>query len=124
MKKIIKNQLDSVKSVNLNINDSTTYIYIPKTTQIINDALEKGFIYIIELDDKLLNPTLNSMLASNWNNGKIPKHKLYKVELLDVINNMYKFNGIAYNNGDDIYSDNWYGWFPKDSFKVLEKVEV
>jgi len=124
MKNIIKKQLDLVKSVKIDYNEDTQRINIPKTIEIINDALNKGEVYIIELDDKLLNPSSNSMLASNWNSGKIPTSKVYKVELLDIVNNMYKFNGIAYKDGQDIYSDNWYGWFPKDNFKVIEKVEA
>lgn len=38
------------------------------------------------------------------------------------MNDMYKFNGIAVEDGHDIITDNWYGWFPKDYFEVIEKV--
>lgn len=123
MNKIIKQQLEEVKSVKLSYNDTTTEIFIPRTTQIIPEALIVGNVYIIELNEFVLQPSSNSMLASNWNSGKIPKYKIYKVELLEIINNMYKFNGIALDeNYNELYSENWYGWFPKEYFKVLEKV--
>ena len=122
MNKIIEKQLNSVRSVKLNFDRDTKKIFIPKTSEIIPEALNKGDIYLIELSDILLQPTSNSTLASNWNSGKIPTHKQYKAELLDVMGNMYKFNGIAYENEQDLYGDNWYGWFPREYFKVVRKV--
>lgn len=124
MNSVIKKQLDKVRSVKINYDDSVTKIFIPKTLQIIPEALNVGDVYIIRLSDNILNPTSNSTLASNWNSGKVPKYKIYKVELLEVINNMYKFNGIAIDCGKEIYSESWFGWFPKEQFEVIEKVEV
>ena len=122
MNKIIKKQLEKITSCNISFDDNTTTIFIPKTTKIIQEALLKNSTYIIKLNNKALTPLQNSTLVSNWNNGKIPNHEYYKVELLDVINDMYKFNGIAVENGIDISNENWYGWFPKDYFEVIEKV--
>ena len=124
MNKIIKKYLDRVKVVKLDYDDNTTQIVIPKVTQIIPEALNKGDVYIIELNERALNSNSNSTLASNWNAGRIPNHSVYKVELIDIINDMYKFNGIAIENGKELYSENWFGWFPKDYFKVIKKVEV
>ena len=65
MNKIIKQQLEKLKSVKITFKDSDTTIFIPKTTEIIQEAMEVGNIYLIKLDKKMLNPTTNSTLASN-----------------------------------------------------------
>ena len=122
MNKIIEKQLKNLRSVNLEFDTNTTKIVIPRTKEIVAEALNKGDVYLIELDEFLLQPSSNSTLASNWNFGKIPTHKMYKVEFLDKMGNMYKFNGIAYENGHDLYTDEWYGWFPEGKFKVIEKL--
>ena len=106
MNRLIKKQLMNLKSVNIDFNDNTTKIIIPKTAEIIPEALIKGNVYLIELNDLALHPASNSTLASNWNAGKVPTYRCYKVELIDIMNDMYKFNGIAYENGQDVYSEN------------------
>ena len=122
MNKLIKKQLQNLKSVKVNFDDNTTKIIIPKTLEIIPDALIKGDIYLIKLSDLALSPSSNSTLAANWNAGKVPTHRFYKVELIDVMKDMYKFNGIAVEDGVDLYSENWFGWFPGDYFSVIEKL--
>lgn len=106
MNKLIKKQLNSLKSTRVDFDDSTTKIVIPRTLEITSSALNKGDILLIELSDLALNPLSNSTLAANWNAGKVPTHKQYKVELIDIMKDMYKFNGIAYENGKDLYSEN------------------
>jgi len=119
MNKIIKDQLNKVRSVKLNFDDHTTHIDIPKTEEVIPLALVEGQVYVIELEDFILNPLQNSTLASNWNSGKIPKYKRYQVEFIQKMSNMYKFNGVALDNNQPIYSENWFGWFPEEGFKVI-----
>lgn len=119
MNKIIKDQLNKVRSVKLNFDDHTTHIDIPKTEEVIPLALIEGQVYVIELEDFILNPLQNSTLASNWNSGKIPKYKRYQVEFIQKMSNMYKFNGVALDNNQPIYSENWFGWFPEEGFKVI-----
>ena len=122
MNKLIRKQLEAVRSTRLEFSNDTTNLYIPKITNIGASSLDVGSVYLIELSDDLLGPQVNSTLASNWNNGNIPRYKYYKVELLDKMNNMYKFNGIAYDHGVDLYNENWYGWFPESKFKIIEKI--
>ena len=119
MNKTIKNQLNKVKSVKLEFDNNTTQIFIPKTTEVLPVSLTEGQVYIIELEDFIINPLPNSVLASNWNSGKVPKYKRYQVEFLQRMNNMYKFNGIAINDNELLYSENWYGWFPENGFRVI-----
>lgn len=106
MNKIIKDQLSKVRSVKLNFDDHTTHIDIPKTEEVIPLALVEGQVYVIELEDFILNPLQNSTLASNWNSGNIPKYKRYQVEFIQKMSNMYKFNGVALDNNQPIYSEN------------------
>ena len=119
MNKIIKDQLNKVRSVKLDFDDHTTHIDIPKTEEVIPLALVEGQVYVIELEDFILNPLQNSTLASNWNSGKTPKYKRYQVEFIQKMSNMYKFNGVALDNNQPIYSENWFGWFPEEGFKVV-----
>lgn len=65
MNKIIKDQLNKVRSVKLDFDDNTTHIDIPKTEEVIPLALVEGQVYVIELEDFILNPLQNSTLASN-----------------------------------------------------------
>lgn len=65
MNKVIKDQLQKIKSCKVEFNDNSENIFIPKTTKIISEALEKENIYIIKLNDKALQPQLNSNLAAN-----------------------------------------------------------
>lgn len=65
MNKTIKNQLNKVKSVKLEFDNNTTQIFIPKTTEVLPVSLTEGQVYIIELEDFIINPLPNSVLASN-----------------------------------------------------------
>ena len=65
MNKIIKDQLSKVRSVKLDFDDNTIHIDIPKTDEVIPLALVEGQVYVIELEDFILNPLQNSTLASN-----------------------------------------------------------
>ena len=126
MNKVIKDQLLKVRSTEINFTDKDTSILIPKTKEIVPVALNIGEVYIIGLEDFILHPQSNSTLASNWNAGKVPKYKYYKVEFLEKMGNMYKFNGIAFNNstGEDIFYENWFGWLPENGFNVIDRVVI
>ena len=119
----IKEQLKKVTSVDITFDDNTTEIIIPKTLKFNNLLLKKNVLYLIELFDSVINPDINSTLASNWNNGKIPKYKYYKAEVVDTISNMVKLNGIAVDKGRDLYTENWFGWIPSELFKVIKIIE-
>lgn len=122
MNKVIKDQLSKVRSVKIEYDDDTTTIVIPRVTGVIPQALNEGSIYLIKLNDNVLHPVSNSTLASNWNRGQVPKYDTYQVEFLKKMGTMYKFNGIAIDNGTPIYSENWFGWFPENGFSVIDKI--
>ncbi len=117
MNKIIENQLSQVKIANIEYGDQGV-IYIPKTVK-SNYNLKVGEIHVIEINDEILNPPESSLLVSNWNSGKIPKYKKYQVEILDIVHRMVKINGVAIIDNCLEYSENFYGWLPIDSFKII-----
>lgn len=122
MNKQIKDQLTKVKATTIEFNDNDEVIVIPLTTKFSNELLQFNVLYLIELKDFIIHPDENSTLASNWNFGKVPKYKYYKVEMVDKINNMVKVNGIAFEGDKDLFTENWYGWLPLDGFTVLKQL--
>lgn len=112
---VIVDQLSKITSVELNYDDNTKDIYIPKTVKYIGKALKKGQVYEIELSDAMLDPSDNTTLVSNWNAGRVPKHKVYVIEILDNMSKMIKVNGVAKEDP----TEQFYGWIPYEYFKVL-----
>ena len=105
MNKLIKDQLTKVTSVKLEFDDDTEELYIPKTDEISSLSVKIGNIYKVELDDSLLHPLSNSTFAANWNSGRVPKNKVYIIDVIDILYNYIKCNGVAIND----QSDSWYG---------------
>ena len=118
MNQLIKKQLKSIKSTNIEFDDNTTHISIPKTTEVLTQALETGQVYLIEVADNIINPPAGSTLASNWNQGRSPKSKRYIAELETIAAKMYKWNGVAQDNPTEA----WYGWIPSEGFSIIEKL--
>ena len=117
MNSIIKSQLAKVTATELEYDDNTTHIFIPKSLKILNGALKKDQIYRIKLYESVTNPSSDSSLAANWNNNRVPKHSEYYIEVIDKLGNMLKINGVAVED----QTDNFFGWIPVDSFDVLGK---
>ena len=118
MNSLLYNELKKVTAAELDFNENTTHLFIPKTIKISNKSLQQGAIYKISLSEAITNPSSSSTLAANWNAGKVPQHKEYLVEILDRMATMIKVNGIAVED----QADNFYGWVPVDSIKILEKI--
>lgn len=112
MNKIIFNELKKVTSVNLDFNEDTTKLYIPRTTVIIPKV---GKTYKIALDESLLRPSSNSSFAANWNNGKVPMHREYIAEVSKIMTGYALINGVATND----FADNWFGWIPMNLMTVV-----
>lgn len=121
MNEIIKKQLEKCSLAKVGvITDETKHIFIP---QIKNIKLEEDQCYIIELSDYVLNEITGSTLAVNWNNGKIPKSKYWKIDVVKIMAHMVKINGISfdYRNNKDL-NELWEGWVPIDSILILERI--
>ena len=115
MNSIIKEQLKKVKSVVLEFNDTTTSIFIPKSSHICTTLLNVGSAYIISLNDELEDDIIEK------NHNVYPKFKDYKVELLEVVDHWYKFAGIAQVDGIDLHSEYFYYWLKEGSFTILKE---
>ena len=115
MNNIIKEQLEKVKSVVLEYNDTTTSIFIPKSSHICTTLLNVGSAYIISLNDELEDDIIEK------NHNVYPKFKDYKVELLEVVDHWYKFAGIAQVDGIDLHSEYFYYWLKEGSFTILKE---
>lgn len=122
MNNIIKKQLDQITATNIEFNDDTTEIFIPKTTSYNLKSLKKDSVYLIELNDSLLNPSSSSTLASNWNAGRVPKYKHYNAEVNSVMNKMVQVTAVPIINGEAIYKEQFYGWLPFDQIKVIKQL--
>ncbi len=121
MDELIKKQLLKCKVAQIpEFNDDTTELIIKKSSIIIPHENE---CYLIELDDNLIDQSNKSTLTLNWNHGSIPKYKFYKVDILKIMAQMIKINGIAFDfiNNHDI-DEIWSGWLPLNSIKILEKI--
>ena len=117
MNKILLNELKKVTATKLEFDDNTTSIFIPKTLKILNTSVKQGEVYKIRLEEFITNPYQSSTLASNWNNGIVPKHSEYIAEIVTKMANMIKINGVAVEDS----SDSFYGWLPIEGFEILNR---
>lgn len=124
MNKILKKELDKVRWVDMpSYDDSTTELTIPKSCG--NVVIKDNDSIIIEVFDFILHPSPTFTLATDWNNGIIPKSKYIKCCVSEKRGNMTKFDGVGYDykNNKDL-SDYYFGlWLPNRGFKVLEKLD-
>lgn len=123
MNKWIKKQLRLVKVADLpHYEEDTTLIKIPKK---INQGLsvQLNHYYLIELEDYILKPPPGFSLHVDWNNNKVPQHKFYKCQCIRLMGKMIKILGVAfdYENRLDL-DENWDGWLPLKSVKVLREI--
>lgn len=110
-------ELQKVKFANIQQINENTFI-ANKDTRI---RVEENKCYLIKLNNSIFNP--NSVLTSNWNNGRIPKSQYYLVEVNTIMVNMIKVTGIGYLESDcKTIQDNWWGWLPLDEIEVIKKV--
>lgn len=121
MNKRIEKELKkcTIAKVSMNFDENGTLI-IPQYKEI---KLEEDVCFLIKLDEYVTNPPSTSTLATNWNNGSIPTHSYYIVDVVQMMGNMVKVNGIAYdyeNNKDTNIT--WSGWLPKHCINVLKKL--
>jgi len=117
MNKILYNELNKVTATKIDFKPGDTKIFIPRSIKILNTSLKKGEVYRIKLKSFILNPSSGSTLASNWNNGIIPKYSEYLVEILDGMANMIKVRGVAVDDETSLFI----GWLPMDGFETLSK---
>ena len=123
MNKWIKKQLNLVKIADVPpYQEDTTVIKISKKEG-NNLEFQIGHYYLIELEDYILNPPPGFSLHENWNNNIKPQNKFYKCQCVKLMGKMVKILGVAfdYENRIDL-EENWDGWLPIKSVKVLREI--
>lgn len=126
MKASILKQLKKCKNVDLSyLTGEETEIIIKKCETISQEMLSLDKTYIIKVDDYMLSLNENnSALVTNWNSGQVLRSKYLRVSLNQIMNNMYRFDGVGFNldtcqvNGDFYTSF----WIPKDHFVVIREI--
>ena len=121
MNKIIYRELKKCKNIDTSsISQDDTVLYFKRR---VDTPIFEGSCYILELDKTLLNINNNPALAYNWNNGTVPTDTGYKCEILKLMGNMVKINGLSYDLENNIDTNRmWSGWLPKESIKVIKEI--
>ena len=121
---LIKTQLDKIRTVKVPpYEDNTTHITIPMRTPNDPIILEEDKCYIVQVEDYILNPPDGFTLHTNWNQNKIPKHKIMKIDVRKVMGKMIKVNSIGYDIINKVnINDVWEGWLPEKSITVIERI--
>jgi hypothetical protein len=122
MNPLIKKQLDKIQKIKVpDFDDSTQKLIFPKSDEKTSDILQEDRCYIIAVEDYILHPPDGFTLHSNWNNNKIPKHKIMKIDVSKIMGKMIKVNSIGYDlhRQEDIL-DSWTGWLPAKAIKVID----
>lgn len=124
MNPIIKKQLELCKVANIpEFDNNTVHITIPKGSNITVTSYQIGKCYLIEIADFVLNPSEDSTLSSNWNNGTVPKYKYYKCEITKLLGKMVGILGcgvdpITMKDSNDL----WEGWIPQSGIKLIKEL--
>lgn len=120
--KLILKQLDKVEVAKVEEYDELHHTFHIKKHQ--EQTFEQGKYYIIKLDKHLLNATDNSLLVSNWNNGKFPTYEYVKCVVTKQVAKMIYVYGMYYNiESKQPIDEEWIGWLPIDQVEILEEVK-
>lgn len=124
MNKIIWEQLNSVKVVDLPpFDQNTTLIEIKKKEKLPDLIFQVDHYYLIELEKYIIDPPDGFTLHTNWNNNIIPTNLYYKCYCDKIMGKMVHILGVAfdYMNKTDL-EENWDGWLPMKSVKILREI--
>lgn len=119
MREIVKKQLDKCQFADLsNFDKETNVYYIPKYTKPLYDINK---CYIVKLADYVLKDP-NSVLATNWNQGKLPQTNHLKIYVSKILGKMIYVDSIGFdiNTGIDQPSLFWSGWLNIDDLAQLQ----
>ena len=121
--KLILAQLEKLQDAKVGEYDSLHHTFHIKKHR--EQEFNYNVQYLVELDDTLLNPSVNDVLASNWNNGKRPTHKYLKFAISKKVGNMLNVYGIYHDKDNNIDLDEVFeGWLPTDRIRVLEEETI
>lgn len=116
MNKIIKRELEKVRA-NIEYDDNTTKIIIPKDTNKVNDVSEQfvfqiGKSYNIVIAGYVINEPEGFTLSSNWNGGRKPKTNSLNICVTKILGKMLQFDGCGFDlktntTTTDLYQQFW-----------------
>lgn len=121
MNKLIKKQLDRLKVAKVDSYDESTLTYVFKKH--VSKIFKINSVYILKLNELLLNPNNNDILISNWNNGNYPKHKYLKAQVTKKVGNMLFLCGVYCDENKNNINEFWNGWLPDEQLDILEEVK-
>lgn len=117
--KLILKQLEKVETAKVSEYDELHHTF--HITKYEEKKFEQNLFYIIKLDKNLLNGNDNSLLVSNWNNGKYPTQEYLKVAITKQVANMIYVYGMYYNiESKQQLDEEWVGWLPIDQIEIVE----
>ena len=126
MKEIILKQLKKCKNAKIpTLSGDETSILIKRCNNLNTEYLKLDHTYIIQVDKYVLSLTENnSTIVSNWNSGQRVLSEYLRVSLSNIVNNMYKFDGVGYDPNDGKTLGDFYSgiWIPKDHFVVIKEI--
>ena len=119
--KLILKQLEEVRVANVSEYDELHHAFHIKKYQ--EPTFEQNKLYIAKLDEHLLSADGNTLLVSNWNNGKFPTHQYVKFAVHKKIAKMIYVYGVYYDieNKKDL-EDEWVGWLPIEQLEIIEVI--
>ncbi len=122
---IIRQQLENCKVADVPRLQEDQYTYIiPQGAKVKISPYQVGKCYLVSLSDEMLHPSAESVIASNWNGGLIPKHRYYKCEINKVMGTMVKLVGCGYIPENDIDTfDLWDGWVPMCDLTIVRELD-
>lgn len=117
MSKKLHNEINKLDFVDVKKVSDNTYL-ISKTTKI---QLRENECFLIKLNDTIY--LEDSILTSNWNNGRIPQGRYYQIDVNKIMSNMIRVTGIGYEDATCTkFKDNWFGWLPIEEIEVISKI--
>lgn len=119
--KIVEQQLGSleVAKVSIYIKEKNRYLF-----RRVGSDLLVGKSYMLRLDSKLTDREASGMVASNWNQGRVPSHTLMKAGVRDKKGTMYLLHGEYIDEEHNpIGEEPWDGWLPLGQLEILEELK-
>lgn len=126
MNELIYKQLKKCRVARLPPFDmQTTTLRIPKSVAANSLSILPEHYYIIKLKEQILHSPSYQVINQNWNGGSVPQSSYYKCEVLTLMGNMLRFEGIGYDwDTQQDLNDSWGGWVPFDAVEVMKELPV
>lgn len=119
---LLKKQLEESDIFQHAIYNKETNTYLVRKCDII--IPHKGHSYVVLLDNSLIIDKGDFVTQFNWNKGKFPSEKCYKIDVEDIIGKMILCTGIGFDltKDENILNCFWHGYLPKDKIKIAKEL--